>query len=43
MPGKEASMTKNRIRGKPKKKTNRVRDSDILKKINKDKIGRAHV
>ncbi|MBR3634690.1 MAG: type IV secretory system conjugative DNA transfer family protein [Lachnospiraceae bacterium] len=29
-------MTKNRIRGKPKKKTNRVRDSDILKKINKD-------
>ncbi len=29
-------MAKNRIRGKPKRKTNRVRDSDIEKKIKKD-------
>ena len=28
-------MTKNKIRGKPKKKTNRPRDSDIIKKIKK--------
>lgn len=29
-------MTKNKIRGKPVRKTNRVRDSDITKKIKKD-------
>ena len=29
-------MAKNKIRGKPKKRSNRVRDSDILNKISKD-------
>ncbi len=29
-------MAKNRIRGKPKRRSNRVRDSDILRKMSKD-------
>ncbi len=33
---KGGKMAKNRIRGKPKKRTNRARDSDITKKIEKD-------
>ncbi len=33
-------MAKNRIRGKPKKRTNRARDSNITKKIENDIVSK---